>query len=697
MANKKIYDLPRASSITGNEVLPLTTQADNTAADLNFISAWFNAKPTAYNFGALSYEPTVSPFDGGPIPLGAQYYNTDTNLLRVYGSSGWFTPNIDAQLLAEPDGATLVGTPDGTVQASLNGRVKTIDLSAAATVPMMAFSAAQAQSIFDNALPLTDYAELLAYPERAVGVRITGVYGTALPDGRAGIFQYNPSAPNTTDGGTQFAHASGVGAWQRDRSGGVVNAQWFGLSEMATGAANTSAMQAAIAASLFVFVPDPYSATASYNIAGSIQLRNDLTIYGQTMWRGLIGGSTGPFTFVGDGVNPIFVTGIYPGGSGLANRNIRIEGISARNTGARVIDILSANNFKIIRCAFISYGNADATRGTVNIRYSYRGEITGCWLGGSGGTWAVSAYDNVNVLNMQANIMSGGALGGVMDIGQSQNIRVNGSTIEQSLKGFRVAGASGIAGNGICNGVNLDDNYMEQVGSPYEIGTGFIVRGLSILRPFISNGSLTYPEDNYFRLGRVESWVIKDADITRDTGGTAEVFDFQYSVSAPFYAQNGEASGLRVTNGTGAFLKLTGFPSSAQLGYITGLNKIQPVLGGPTSGTRVFESQPLAANASVAYAVTAPAPYGGVVDSVEVFNASGAAATLACTVRLGSPSAPDEIQTFDPSTLTYTLNAADTGMVAPARLVRAAGSIRLEVVAGAGAGTFRLRIKYRAL
>lgn len=139
MPNKKLWDLPRADAITGNEVVPLTTAAANTAADLNFISAWFNAKPTAYNFGALSVEPTVSPFDGGPIPLGAQYYNSTTNELRSYGAFGWFTPNIDALLLAAPTGATLVGTPTGTVQAAIDARPTSVALAASGGAGLVGF------------------------------------------------------------------------------------------------------------------------------------------------------------------------------------------------------------------------------------------------------------------------------------------------------------------------------------------------------------------------------------------------------------------------------------------------------------------------------------------------------------------------------------------------------------------------------
>ena len=206
MANKKIYDLPRASSITGNEVLPLTTQADNTAADLNFISAWFNAKPTAYNFGALSYEPTVSPFDGGPIPLGAQYYNTDTNLLRVYGSSGWFTPNIDAQLLAEPDGATLVGTPAGTVQASLDARPTSAALAADTGPSLLGFAAdVSAPGIRDGLAKMRDLVSLPDYTS-AEGAVSDGI-GKLMP-GASSLALTSALAPETGNALIGFGDAS---------------------------------------------------------------------------------------------------------------------------------------------------------------------------------------------------------------------------------------------------------------------------------------------------------------------------------------------------------------------------------------------------------------------------------------------------------------------------------------------------------
>lgn len=485
---------------------------------------------------------------------------------------------------------------------------------------------------------------------------------------------------------------NGVGAvpvTHADKLGESVSVKDFGAKGDGV-TDDAPAIQRAIDASEAVFVPDP---KVSYKIVGSLQLRNDTVLLGQTAWRGLIGGSTGNFTFVGDGANPIFKTGVYPGGSGLVNRNIRIENISARNSGVPVIELLSANNFKLIKVGFMSYSFADAASGTVKIRYSYRGEIKGSWIGASGGAWAVSMYDNANGVSGQDNVVSGGSLGGAVDIGQSQNVRWNGTIVESSLRGFRV-GALGVTGGGICNGVNLDDNYVEAVGTPYEIGTGFIVRGLSIQRGYIGNTNLPYAEGPIYTLGRVQGWKIGSTQVSRKTAGTAEVFDFRYSASAPFYATSGDAMDINFAGGTGAWQKITSFPSASQLGFIAGLNRLQLTPGGPVSGGKVFESPVITANASVAaYAVMPPSEYGGVVDAIEVFAATG---TTASTVNVGSSADATDVHTFNPSSLTYTLGAADSGLGSAPRLIRAGDYLKVAVTAGAGTGTYRLRIKYRA-
>jgi hypothetical protein len=542
-----------------------------------------------------------------------------------------------------------------------------------------------------NALRLADYPALRAYAGAQSSVFITSA-------GIAGMFVRDDADITSADNGGTIIVAANGKRWKRVFSG-PAHVTWFGAKGdgTLTTAQESAAIQAAINAHLAVYFPVP----SLYYKASNVQLRTGVTLLGDAQWLGVEGGSAGNFMLVGDGVNPVFKTGVYPGSDGTQNRDITVIGISARNNGAQVVDWLGANNFKFIRCAFATFSFADATKGTLNIRYSYRGTIQDCNITASGGAWAISAYDNVNGLNGQNNIITGGSAGGAVDIGQAQNVQFNNSIIEQSLKGFRV-GASGVTGAGICNSVNLDDNYLEEVATPYEIGTGFIVRGLSIKRGFINNSNISLAEDNYFRLGRVQGWEIGGGiSISRKAGGTKELFDFQYTASVPYMATAGQASDIYLANGSGAFQKLTSFPSPVYLGYLTGLNRIQPTIGQSTSGMRVWESERITANiGKTGVAMVSAAPYGGVVDAVEVFDATG---TLACTVAIGTGAAFSEITSFDPSSLTYTSGAAIAAIsdgsspVSGAVLFRAGEVMKLTVTAGAGTGSFRIRVKWRGL
>lgn len=191
MTNKKITDFTTGPALTGNEFFPIAIGDKNYKYDLNFISTWFSGKPMAYNFGALADDPTVSPFDGGPIPLGAQYYNTTLNAIRAFGDGGWFTPNLDAAIFALATGAQLVGTPEGTVQDALYGR----------------------------ALLLPDQTALRAYEELATGVQVTQ---------GAWFYQRDPSDTTSPDnGGTVIVDALGR-RWKYLQDGPAVPIELFG-------------------------------------------------------------------------------------------------------------------------------------------------------------------------------------------------------------------------------------------------------------------------------------------------------------------------------------------------------------------------------------------------------------------------------------------------------------------------------------
>lgn len=97
------------------------------------------------------------------------------------------------------------------------------------------------KDVLDEAKTVQDYRALLAYRGSAVGIRIT-------TQGIAGPFRYNRALPNTTNGGTRFAHSSGRGAWERVFDGPVW-LSWFGAKgdwNGSTGTDDSAAITAAI-------------------------------------------------------------------------------------------------------------------------------------------------------------------------------------------------------------------------------------------------------------------------------------------------------------------------------------------------------------------------------------------------------------------------------------------------------------------
>ncbi|SFO29465.1 hypothetical protein SAMN05443579_102256 [Variovorax sp. PDC80] len=114
------------------------------------------------------------------------------------------------------------------------------DLAAPANLAAYGYDAEEAQSIFDNALPLQNYAELRAYTGRALGLRITSA-------GIAGTFQRDISDTTSADnGGTIILDASNR-RWKRLFTGDVM-VDWFGADN--TGEVDSSSAVSVAAAYL---------------------------------------------------------------------------------------------------------------------------------------------------------------------------------------------------------------------------------------------------------------------------------------------------------------------------------------------------------------------------------------------------------------------------------------------------------------
>lgn len=89
--------------------------------------------------------------------------------------------------------------------------------------------------------------------------------------------------------------------------------------------------------------------------------------------------------------------------------------------------------------------------------------------------------------------------------------------------------------------------------------------------------------------------------------------------------------------------------------------------------------------------IVLPTPEGGYIDQVELIEASG---TLASTIQIGYTSDADEIVNYDPSSASLTSGTA----IIPFNLrqnIRTDYALIFRVVAGAGTGTYRVRVWYR--
>lgn len=165
--------------------------------------------------------------------------------------------------------ATATADAQAQLLTGLSASAKTAELAAAATVPLMAFTAAEAQGIFDNSLPMQGYAALRAYTGRATGVRLTSA-------GIAGAFQRDAGDTTSVDnGGTVIVDASGR-RWKRMYSG-AMSVKWFSAKGDGATDDTTSIIAALLAAAGRELVFDP----GTYIADGTL-----LRVYAGTTLRG---------------------------------------------------------------------------------------------------------------------------------------------------------------------------------------------------------------------------------------------------------------------------------------------------------------------------------------------------------------------------------------------------------------------------
>tara|TARA_R110000772_G_scaffold40132_17_gene94015 strand:- start:1970 stop:3865 length:1896 start_codon:yes stop_codon:yes gene_type:complete len=221
------------------------------------------------------------------------------------------------------------------------------------------------------------------------------------------------------------------------------------------------------------------------------------------------------YQFVGNGVDPVFALGDGTG----AVRQHTLTGVSVLNSGGICVDIQRSPNWLVEHCKLKSQGDTPALRAILG----YRAALRDCFISTGGrsagpNSWAVDLRDNINGLTVENNTITGGRSGKAMRVGQSQAVRVVSNIVEGSRDGFWFASTSD-AGDGNCNGLVVQGNYFEQVGSPLVFARHFSIFGLQCTGNFISGPQMKNVQPfrtASIQLGRIRNSLISNNSILPD-------------------------------------------------------------------------------------------------------------------------------------------------------------------------------------
>lgn len=245
-------------------------------------------------------------------------------------------------------------------------------------------------------------------------------------------------------------------------------------------------------------VPEP-SVTFAVN---TIRVALGQTIEGSGQYGSDQLSNGGKFQFSGNGVDPVFQVG---NGSG-SSRHQTLRDLSVINDGGQCIQIANAPNVLLDRIRALSSGGANTIVGT----YSYRAAIRDSTVSAVAGGTAIDFLDNVNGLTIDHTTVTGGSLGRAIRIGQSQAICLINNVIESSLEGIWISSTHD-PGDGLCSGVILEGNYVEQCKTPFVLGIVFPIQGLKCSANYISNkeGVISKREAS-IQFGRIFGGSIQD-------------------------------------------------------------------------------------------------------------------------------------------------------------------------------------------
>jgi hypothetical protein len=371
-----------------------------------------------------------------------------------------------------------------------------------------------------------------------------------------------------------------------------------------------------------------------------------------------------------------------------------IIGLNITNNGARCVYVNEAPNFHMHDCRLSATG-ADA----IYLYRSYRATIRDSFIACGGAFTAVNALDNVNGFLIDGNTITGGTLGRAIRVGQSQGLRVSNNIIESSLNGIWIAATSD-SGDGQCSGVHVTDNYIEQCSTPFVFGKRTPIRGLVCTGNYVGNSvtSVIAARTAVIQHGRLQGAQITDNAFY--VLNTVEDLIHIYMEAADCqiegvlyernFVQNTPANNFQKFGTYAANVLVNdelGRDNRYDFGWLS-----QP------AGRQEFVTPKLSANVTTAtqqWFRLADAQFGGHIVSVEIVNVEGT--LTGCFVALGESSGVStNVANVDISTLSYTGGRATMTVAASALDRRAGGYNFYKVTAGAGTGSFQIRVLYRA-
>jgi hypothetical protein len=227
------------------------------------------------NFADVYYGPSATdPLtrkDGSPLQEGDLYFNTESDRMRVYTGLAWqetvggsmsvqtfSSDGVQTEFVLDFAPETEVATQvfvSGVYQQKNTYEIGGVDGDVlifseappvgADNIEVVVSSVVPSDDVLRSEIQVADYAALRAYTGTLKSVYVTGVLGTAKPEGVAGSFVYDATdSISVDDGGTVIVGADGR-RWKRVIEG-AINVQWFGAKGIGLAHDDRAAIQKAL-------------------------------------------------------------------------------------------------------------------------------------------------------------------------------------------------------------------------------------------------------------------------------------------------------------------------------------------------------------------------------------------------------------------------------------------------------------------